>query len=77
MVTLPVNWDVFTDFVLALLNTYVFSNFLGTLDATGMATAQLNAPPIPGFAGITMHYAYALNNPWDFVSNPVAVEIVP
>jgi hypothetical protein len=51
---------------------------LGTLDASGTATAQLNAPPLrPEFVGITMHYAYALNNPFDFVSNPVAIEIVP
>ena len=77
MAILPVNWDAFTDFVLALINTPVFMNFLGTLDATGTATAQLNAPPVPGFAGVTMHYAYALNNPFDFVSNPIAVEIVP
>ena len=77
MVTLPLNWDPFTDFVVALMNTSVFSNFLGTLDASGNTTAQLNAPPVPGFAGITMHYAYALNRPWNFVSNPVAIEIVP
>jgi hypothetical protein len=76
MVNLPVNWDVFTDFVLTLLNTSVFVNFLGTLDGSGTATAQLNVPPVTGFAPLTMHYAYALNNPWDFVSNPVAVEIV-
>ncbi|MHC4944138.1 MAG: M28 family metallopeptidase [Planctomycetota bacterium] len=75
-VTLPLNWDWFTDFVIALINTPVFLNFLGTLDTSGTATAQLNAPPAPGFAGITMHYAYALNNPWDFVSNPVAIEVV-
>jgi hypothetical protein len=75
--TLPLNWDVFTDFVIALINTPVFLNFLGTLDVTGCAAAQMNAPPIPGFSGVTMHYAYALNNPWDFVSNPVAIEIVP
>jgi hypothetical protein len=41
-----------------------------------MTMAQLNVPPVPGFTGVTMHYAYALNNPWDFVSNLVAVEIV-
>jgi hypothetical protein len=77
MATLPLNWDVFTDFVASLINTVVFSNFMGTLDGSGTATAQLNAPPVPGFAGVTMHYAYGLNNPWDFVSNPIPVEIVP
>jgi parallel beta-helix repeat protein len=76
MATLPINWDAFTNIVLTLLNTSVFVNFLGTLDGSGTATAQLNVPPVTGFAPLTMHYAYALNNPWDFVSNPVAVEIV-
>jgi hypothetical protein len=51
-------------------------NFLGTLDGSGTATAQLNVPAGSGATGLTMHFAYALNNPWDFVSNPVAVEIV-
>jgi hypothetical protein len=75
--TLRLNWDVFTDFVVSLINTPIFLNFMGTLDTSGIATAQLNAPPVPGFAGVTMHYAYALNNPWNFASNPVAIEIVP
>jgi hypothetical protein len=76
LVTLPLNWDAFTDLVIALINTSVFTNFLGTLDGDGTATAQLNAPSVPGIAGVTMHYAYALNNPFDFVSNPVAIRIV-
>jgi hypothetical protein len=77
LVAIPLSWDFFTEFVISLINTSVFSNFLSTLDALGTATAQLSAPPVPGFAGVTMHYAYALNNPWDFASNPVAIEIVP
>jgi hypothetical protein len=60
-----------------MINGPIFQNFMGSLDGTGSATATLNLPPVPGAAGLTMHYAYALNNPWDFVSNPVAVEIVP
>jgi len=75
--TLRLNWDAVTDFILAWINTPVFWNFSGTLDASGTAFAQLNAPPVPGLVGTTMYYAFALNNPWDFVSNPVAVEIVP
>jgi hypothetical protein len=76
MAILPVNWDFFTNIVINLANTAIFDNFLGTLDGTGSAAATLNMPPVPGAAGITMYYAYALNNPWDFVSNPLAVEIV-
>jgi hypothetical protein len=75
--TLPLNWDAFTDLVLNLINTSVFFDFLGNLDASGIATAQLNAPPLPGYAGLVMHYAYCLNDPFDFASNPIAIEIVP
>ena len=77
MATLPINWDLFTQIVLSLVNTPVFTNFSGNLDASGAASAQMNIPPVQGSAGMTMYYAYALYNPWDFVSNPVAIEIVP
>jgi len=74
---LPINWDVFSDLVMALLNGPVFSNFMATLDSQGNAQAALNAPPIPpGFVGTVMYYAYTLNNPFDFVSNPVEIEII-
>jgi hypothetical protein len=76
--TLPLNWDIFTNVVVDLINTPIFSNFMGQLDATGSASATFDTlVQIPGTAGITMHFAYALNNPWDFVSNPVGIEIVP
>jgi hypothetical protein len=75
---LPVNWDIFTSIVLDNLNTLLFNNFLGVLSATGTATAQLNVPgPVPGAAGLTMSFAYALSGPWDFASNGANVEIVP
>jgi hypothetical protein len=77
MATLPLNWDVFTGLTIDLANTPVFSNFLGVLGADGNATATLNLPPVPGTAGLKMYFAYALNNPWDVVSNPVTIEIVP
>jgi parallel beta-helix repeat protein len=76
--TLRLNKDWFTDLELLLLGTPLFLGFHGKLDVWGNASAQLNLPPLPpGTAGITMHYAYCLNNPFDFVSNPVAVEVVP
>ncbi|MHC4945145.1 MAG: hypothetical protein ACYTG7_19175, partial [Planctomycetota bacterium] len=75
--TLPLKWDVFTDLVLLLLNSPVCENFLGTLDGSGKASATFNTfGPIPGTAGLMVHFAYALNNPWDYVSNPVPIEIV-
>ncbi|MHC4942788.1 MAG: hypothetical protein ACYTG7_07180 [Planctomycetota bacterium] len=77
MAWLPVEWDFFTDLVFGMLNGPVFSSFLGSLDADGVAKAQLNAPPVPGFSGTMMYYAYALNNPFDFASTPIRIEIVP
>ncbi|MBU0756097.1 MAG: SBBP repeat-containing protein [Planctomycetes bacterium] len=74
---LPLNWDGFTDAVIAWINTPLFDSFLGTLDATGQATAKIDSGPVPGFIGTTMHFACTLGNPFDFVSNPVEVEIVP
>ena len=76
-VILPLNWDPFTDLVLALLNTPVFSGFMGKLNVAGQGSAQFNAPPLPGFAGTMIHFAYTLNNPFDYVSNAAALEVVP
>jgi len=57
----------------------MFSNFMNTLDGSGMATATFNTfgPLPPAAAGLTMYYAYALNGPWNFVSNPAVIEIAP
>lgn len=74
---LPLNWDAFTNTVLALVNTPVFTGFMGTLDGDGYAPASLNLPAVPGTAGLVMYFAYALNGPWDFASNAVSVEITP
>jgi hypothetical protein len=76
--TLPLNWDPFTDLVMGLLNTALFSNFLGQLDGSGQGAAQLNSPALPSVAiGVTMHYAFTCNNPFDIASNAVAIEIIP
>jgi hypothetical protein len=78
LAVLPLNWDVFTDLVLTLLNTPLFMNFFGVLDSSGDGSALLNLPgPLPsGSQGMVIHFAYALNNPYDFTSNPAAIEIV-
>ena len=77
LAVMPLNWDPFTDLVLAFLNTPIFSSFLGGLDATGAAAAQLNAPPLPPAAvGLIMDFAYALNKPFDCASNPVSIRII-
>ena len=71
--------DGFTQGILLFLNTPLFHNFMSTLDVYGRSTAELDSqgPMPPGSAGTIMHFAYALNNPYDFVSNTVAVEILP
>jgi hypothetical protein len=76
--TLPLNWDPFTDLVLSLLNTPVFSSFMGMLDGMGTGSAHILSPALPSSTiGVVMHFAYCLNNPFDAVSNPVEVDIVP
>ncbi|MHC4944579.1 MAG: hypothetical protein ACYTG7_16295 [Planctomycetota bacterium] len=75
---LPMNWDWFTDLEMILLGAGIFVDFLGTLDANGQASPVLNVPPLPGgSAGLVMTYAACCNNPFDFVSNHVDIEVVP
>lgn len=75
---LPINWDFFTMLVASHPNSPVFRDFYGTLDPSGQMTAVFDTlGPIPGTLGITMNFAYFLLGPhWDFVSNPIDVEIV-
>jgi len=75
---LPINWDAFTSFVFNHMNSSLFTNFLGTLDASGSGWALFDPQgALAGLVGFTMSFGYAINNPWDFASNPVNVEIVP
>jgi hypothetical protein len=77
--TLPLNWDLFTGFIVLAANGPFFPNFLGTLDGTGNASAQFDTlGPLPqGSEAFSLVFAYALNAPWDFASNPVMVDIIP
>lgn len=75
--TLPLNFDLFTDIIFSLLNTPVFADFMGQLDGSGQATAQLSAGGVSStFVGTVMNFAYALNGPWNYASTPVGVTIV-
>lgn len=75
---LPLNWDGFTNLVVAFTNTPAFQGFLGTLDGLGRAAPRLDTlGPIPGTAGITLYFAYTLDAPWEFTSNPVEIQVVP
>ena len=73
---LPLNWDPFTNMVLGYLNTPIFDNFLAMLDSEGTGWALFDTlGPITIPSGFILHFAYALNNPWDFASNAVDIEI--
>jgi len=77
LVILPLNFDWLSNLVLGNLNTPLFSGFAGVLDGAGAASAQFNVPPVPGAAGLTVHFAFATRSPYDFTSNPVPVTFVP
>ena len=76
---IPLNPDSLTDLVLASPFGPVFVDFVGFLDAQGLAAATLDTlGPVPShLAGVTIHFAYVLAGPVDFASNPVAVTFVP
>jgi len=75
---LPINWDALTDLMLLMLNTPVFHDFMGKLDASGHGLATLDTinPLDPVVIGYTAHFAYLLYG-YGFVSNAVALEFVP
>lgn len=76
LATLPLNWDVFTDLALSLVNTPLFADFMGALDGSGNAGAQLHSPPLPSSAvGVHLDFAFACNNPFDFASNAIGIDI--
>jgi hypothetical protein len=76
---IPLNRDALTDLILNNLNGLIFQNFSGTLDGDGVALATLNIPGAinPSHAGKTITFAFTLTNGFDFVSNPVFVDIDP
>jgi len=76
---MPINFDLFTNLVLAYLNTPLFDKFTGIVDATGQASATFTAgsPLPPNAIGLKMNFAFAVkDNPW-LASNAVEVTIVP
>jgi len=78
LAVLPLNWDNFTSAMIDHINTPYFVNFAGVLDSSGNDAAVFNTlGPMPsGLTGTYFSFAFALRQPWDFVSNPVSIEIV-
>ncbi|MBU0754047.1 MAG: hypothetical protein KJ645_02840 [Planctomycetes bacterium] len=77
LAALPINWDWFSDIEMSLLNIEpYFAQFMAKLDADGKSHAKFTAPPMPpGTAGLRLHFAFCCNNPFDYVSNVVMVEV--
>lgn len=80
-VVVPLNLD---NYMLTLLNNpsiQALYHSIGVLNGQGMSTAQIPVPP--GFKvglGITAHHAFItlpLDKPVEFVSNPVALFVLP
>jgi hypothetical protein len=80
----PVNEDAYFHFTVESPNTPPLFSSMGVLDAAGRATASFSLPPNsdPSLAGKTVHHAFVVHGPGGlrdvpFVSNPVAVKLVP
>jgi hypothetical protein len=78
LATLPLNRDWLTDYVIQHLAAPSFTNFWGSLDGQGEASAVLVLAGLPSsWVGTTLHFAWATANPWDFASNALAVDVLP
>ena len=85
-VVLPLVVDAYTVYSLQSANKGPFSNTVGVLDAAGKTTASLTLPGLldPSLAGTTLHHAAlgfnlipGVSIRAEYVSNPVAVMLVP
>jgi hypothetical protein len=76
--TLPLNRDLFTNFIISYFYLPFFVDFKGKLDADGIGAAQLDTlGPIPReYAGVTVHFAFLLYQPFNFVSEAVGIKVV-
>ncbi|MBU0756010.1 MAG: SBBP repeat-containing protein [Planctomycetes bacterium] len=77
LMVLPLNWDELTQVILDGLGTPFFTSFYGFLDSEGTAEAVLTVPVLSGFSGTVLHFAFTMNNPFDFASNAVPITIEP
>ena len=79
-VTLPLHFDAYFNLTLAFPNSPLLTNSLGTLNASGMATAKWTALPLipPALVGMTFHHAYVVfgSSPFDFASNAVPLTLL-
>ena len=80
--TIPLNYDVYTNFTLSTIGRGLIVNQLGRLGADGKAMAGFALPPkfVPrSLVGLKVHHAYVTANESGgigSVSNPVSVKLV-
>jgi len=76
---LPLNMDPFFNYVLDYFNYSNLTNFRGWFDHNGKATAILDTQgsSVPLSVGTILNFAFTTEDPYDFQSNPVEIEIVP
>lgn len=75
---LPVNYDeAFTPLGFMMTQYNVFTGFSGKLDAAGRARAGFRWPGMLGSVGMEYSFAGCTAFPFDFVSNPLTVTILP
>lgn len=77
--TAPLNWDWWSQHIRDHLYSPIYLNFYGNLDSEGEAVAHLNLiqPYAQPYIGETLTFCYVLYDNYEFVSNPVNVEIEP
>jgi len=77
-VTMPINWDNFTVMVLLNLNSPLFANFYGQMDADGNASAKIDTygPFNASSVGMGLSFAFTCAYPFDYVSNPVTITVI-
>ena len=75
----PLNLDWYTDYTVQSPNSVIMPNSMGQLGAMGtaMMTFELPANLPPGVVGAVLHHAVVLLNPIDFVTNAVAITLIP
>lgn len=75
--TLPLTFDLFSTFLLYSVNSPMFQNFAGTLNASGQATAKMVLPNLGTSAiGLTACFAWLTTDAPFYTSIPVTVKIV-
>ncbi|MEZ6195838.1 MAG: chitinase [Planctomycetota bacterium] len=73
----PINLDAASLWPFQAGTAGYFSGIAGNLDASGSGTASIAVPPTVAATVTTAHFAFVLDHPWEFFSDPVAVEFLP